>query len=784
MDLELKRVQEARRNDCKKVMNYINSVDFTSLDDKEIRTMVMIRELGNGIANRQTKLATEDDVSRVLKISIETMVGECRKIVDQISLTSFHDFNAQERKSLTKISEIARWIIAKQGSTMNRHRDINQVLEGEDKLAVGMIGYGEMDIEFGDKEELAIGELSVLQDNHSVMQDKNEVAVGQHNDLQDREIAMLDKEGLVMGDQGDLHDRQSLLVDIEGVVIGEHSDLLNRQIIMGDNDGLAVGEHNDLQDRLISMGDEEGMGVGNLQDREIIMEDKEGLVVGEHSDMQDKHVDMELGEPTREPISWPLNGEITLDWILNLMETFKWASWNKSLSEFASIMPLFVVEELITKASYILCQEPNCVKIQCDNNTEVVVVGDLRGQYLDLLNIWDSVGLPSDKQLFVFNGNYIDRGKSSLELFLVLLAWKAFLPHRIYLLRGNHESSDISEICGFLKEVNRKFPEHGQTVYRKCLKVFAELPLASIIADCVYTTHGGLFRSEGITSSQSFGENELQNGNGNKSGNKKQKMTTTLSLGSLDELHQVSRFVHDLSAKDAILTDVLWSDPTTESGLTENNRGDAGLLWGPDCTEAFLEHSKLKVIIRSHEGPDSIACQKGFKNMLEGYSTDHEVESGKLYTLFSAPDYPQHTSKDYKSKGAYAILKPPNFDTPEFVSFEARKRHEASIKAISFGQQSDSAATSSGTYIGASGISTSPSWIISMADDVGTPAQISEASKVERSPLPSDLQEPHKSNYEYLLNLIGSLKKEIKKKDDELDDYKRKCILQSPSPAK
>lgn len=169
------------------------------------------------------------------------------------------------------------------------------------------------------------------------------------------------------------------------------------------------------------------------------------------------------------------------------------------------------------------------------------------------------------------------------------------MPHRIYLLRGNHESSDISEICGFLKEVNRKFPEHGQTVYRKCLKVFAELPLASIIADCVYTTHGGLFRSEGITSSQSFGENELQNGNGNKSGNKKQKMTTTLSLGSLDELHQVSRFVHDLSAKDAILTDVLWSDPTTESGLTENNRGDAGLLWGPDCTEAFLEHSKLKV---------------------------------------------------------------------------------------------------------------------------------------------------------------------------------------------
>lgn len=66
MDLELKRVQEARRNDCKKVMNYINSVDFTSLDDKEIRTMVMIRELGNGIANRQTKL-----VRKVLHLKLD-----------------------------------------------------------------------------------------------------------------------------------------------------------------------------------------------------------------------------------------------------------------------------------------------------------------------------------------------------------------------------------------------------------------------------------------------------------------------------------------------------------------------------------------------------------------------------------------------------------------------------------------------------------------------------------------------------------------------------------------
>lgn len=66
MDLQLKRIQEVRRNDCKRIMHYINSVDFTSLEDKEIRTLVMIRELGNGIVNRQRKLVRVSGPYRIL----------------------------------------------------------------------------------------------------------------------------------------------------------------------------------------------------------------------------------------------------------------------------------------------------------------------------------------------------------------------------------------------------------------------------------------------------------------------------------------------------------------------------------------------------------------------------------------------------------------------------------------------------------------------------------------------------------------------------------------------
>ncbi|XP_074378477.1 phosphatidylinositol/phosphatidylcholine transfer protein SFH8-like [Apium graveolens] len=59
-----------------------------------------------------------------------------------------------------------------------------------------------------------------------------------------------------------------------------------------------------------------------------------------------------------------------------------------------------------------------------------------------------------------------------------------------------------------------------------------------------------------------------------------------------------------------------------------------------DALEAELISTK-KLIIRSHEGPDATEKRPGFGGMNEGYTIDHVVESGKLITLFSAPDYPQ-----------------------------------------------------------------------------------------------------------------------------------------------
>ncbi|KAJ6297766.1 hypothetical protein OIU76_018976 [Salix suchowensis] len=242
-----------------------------------------------------------------------------------------------------------------------------------------------------------------------------------------------------------------------------------------------------------------------------------------------------------------------------------------------------------------------------------------------------------------------------------------FLPQRVFLLRGNHESKYCTSVYGFEKEVLAKYGVKGKHVYRKCLGCFEGLPLASIIAGNVYTTHGGLFRSLPITPSK------------RSKGKKNQRIilnsqTKPLHLGSLEELSKARRSVLDppWEGLNLIPGDVLWSDPTMKSGLSPTTKRGIGLLFGPDCTEAFLKKFQLKLIIRSHEGPNARDKRPGLGGMDEGYTIDHVVPSGKLITLFSAPNYPQFqaTEDRYKNKGAYIVLKSP-FDDPEFHSFEA-----------------------------------------------------------------------------------------------------------------
>ena len=61
------------------------------------------------------------------------------------------------------------------------------------------------------------------------------------------------------------------------------------------------------------------------------------------------------------------------------------------------------------------------------HDSTVVVVGDLHGQFHDMVFLMNDVGLPSEKRFYVFNGDYVDRGAWGLEVFIVLLAWKVWI---------------------------------------------------------------------------------------------------------------------------------------------------------------------------------------------------------------------------------------------------------------------------------------------------------------------------------------------------------------------
>mmetsp|Transcript_16975 Transcript_16975/g.32134 ORF Transcript_16975/g.32134 Transcript_16975/m.32134 type:complete len:514 (+) Transcript_16975:137-1678(+) len=276
-------------------------------------------------------------------------------------------------------------------------------------------------------------------------------------------------------------------------------------------------------------------------------------------------------------------GNLPLDFVMSAIQCFK---------EQKLIHKRYVARLLIhckryfeTLPSLLRLSVPDiCGEETKGDEPHITVCGDTHGQFYDVLNIFQINGYPSATNPYLFNGDFVDRGSFSVEVILTFLLFKMACPECIHLHRGNHETKNMNRIYGFEGEVKAKYDDK---IFELFLEVFCHLPLATVIEDKVFVTHGGI----------------------------------PVQPVTLDEIKKIKRGCEP--PESGLMSDLLWSDPHPFPGKSPSKRG-VGFSFGPDIAESFLEQNGLKLLVRSHEVKE------------EGYLVEH---GGKTITVFSAPNY-------------------------------------------------------------------------------------------------------------------------------------------------
>ncbi|KAL9548223.1 Serine/threonine-protein phosphatase 4 catalytic subunit [Mucor bainieri] len=271
------------------------------------------------------------------------------------------------------------------------------------------------------------------------------------------------------------------------------------------------------------------------------------------------------------------------------------------------------VKELCTKAREILIEESNVQRV----DAPVTICGDIHGtNKTDDGPLERIVGGECPDTNYLFMGDFVDRGYYSVETFLLLLALKVRYPDKITLIRGNHESRQITQVYGFYDECTRKFG--SANVWRYCCEIFDYLSLSAIIDDKVFCVHGGL----------------------------------SPSINTLDQIRTIDR--KQEVPHDGAMCDLLWSDPEEIDGWGYSPRG-AGYLFGADVVEQFLHKNNLDFIARAHQ-----LVMEGYKPMF----------NNTIVTVWSAPNY------CYRCGNIAAILKLDDYLEKEYKLFEAASQQD------------------------------------------------------------------------------------------------------------
>ncbi|CDO93308.1 unnamed protein product [Kluyveromyces dobzhanskii CBS 2104] len=265
------------------------------------------------------------------------------------------------------------------------------------------------------------------------------------------------------------------------------------------------------------------------------------------------------------------------------------------------------IQLVCTMAREIFLNQPSLLKLQAP----IKVVGDVHGQFTDLLRILRLSGVPPETN-YLFLGDYVDRGKQSLETILLLLCYKVKYPDNFFMLRGNHESANVTKMYGFYDECKRRLSTKSWKMF---VDVFNTLPFAAIIQDKIFCVHGGI-------------------------------------SPQLTNLKQVTKIQRPTDIPDdGLLTDLLWSDP--DSSIKDWSLNDRGVSYtfSKKNIADFCSTFNFDLIIRGH-----MVVEDGYEFFARK----------KLVTIFSAPNY----CGEFENWGAVMSV-----TTGLMCSFELLKPH-------------------------------------------------------------------------------------------------------------
>jgi len=237
----------------------------------------------------------------------------------------------------------------------------------------------------------------------------------------------------------------------------------------------------------------------------------------------------------------------------------------------------------------LICEGVHEIVIEESNvravRSPVTICGDIHGQLYDLLKLF-KIGGDVRSMNYLFLGDYVDRGYNSVQTLMLLLSLKLKHRERITLLRGNHESRQITKTYGYYDECIRKYGTPN--VWRMTTNLFDFLVLSALIDGKIFCVHGGLSPS----------------------------VNSLISLRVIERKKEIP--------SEGGMSDLLWSDPEEMVEFWGVSPRGAGYFFGQKVTENFCHVNNLEVICRAHQ-----LVMEGINYMF----------NERCITVWSAPNY-------------------------------------------------------------------------------------------------------------------------------------------------